>query len=188
LKKLTFNQVEITEFENLYKTIQKEFSEKSEDTRLQINQLLKSFENEVFRNLEKKANVAEVNNMLNTKADLIQFNSSIQNKVNVQEFEQLRLNTERLNKEIVNKLDFNKFDAYMIDTRSAIEELQKELILKPNTKDIMVILGKKADIEKVNDALIQVTEDLDQKCSIQQVIYFFLTLLFSSTLQWIIKQ
>ncbi len=76
---------------------------------------------------------------------------------------------ERINKDIINKIDFNKFDAYMNDTRNAIDELQKELTLKANMKETINFLGKKADIDKVNDALIQVTEDLDQKCSIQQV-------------------
>lgn len=59
----------------------------------------------------------------------------------------------------------------MIDTRTVIDEVQKELVLKSNLKETMALLNKKADIEKVNDALIQVTEDLDQKCSIQQVIF-----------------
>ncbi len=59
----------------------------------------------------------------------------------------------------------------MLDSRLVIDELQKELALKSNLKETLSLLNKKADIEKVNDALIQVTEDLDQKCSIQQVSY-----------------
>ena len=55
----------MNEFENVYKNMQKEFSDKSEETRLQINQLLKSFENEIFKNLEKKANKSDMQNQLN---------------------------------------------------------------------------------------------------------------------------
>ena len=57
----------MNEFENVYKNMQKEFSDKSEETRLQINQLLKSFENEIFKNLEKKANKSDMQNQLNEK-------------------------------------------------------------------------------------------------------------------------
>lgn len=144
-------------------------SDKSEETRVEINQILQKFENEVFRNLDKKANVSDVTNLLNTKADLGNTQNSLQNKVNTQEFESLKLIVDRINKEIVNKIDFNKFDAYMIDNRTVIDEIQKELGLKANLKETLALLNKKADIEKVNAALIQVTEDLDQKCSIQQV-------------------
>ena len=57
----------------------------------------------------------------------------------------------------------------MNDSRSALDEMQKELSMKSNLKDVNLLICKKADIEKVNQALIQVTEDLDAKCSIQQV-------------------
>ena len=137
---------------------------------MDINQLLKAFETEIFKNLDKKSNVSDVNNLLSTKADIIQLNTATINKVNTQEFESLKNNYERMNKEIINKIDFNKFDAYMNDSRMAIEEVQKELTFKSNLKEILALLNKKADIEKVNDALIQVTEDLDVKCSIQLVI------------------
>lgn len=136
---------------------------------MQINQLLKSFENEIFRNLDKKANKSEMQNMLNDKADLIHINNALANKVNSNESESMRINLEKLNREIVNKLDFNKFEAYMNDSRCALEEMQKELSLKSNLKEVNLLICKKADIEKVNQALIQVTEDLDAKCSIHQV-------------------
>jgi len=159
----------MNEFENVYKNMQKEFSDKSEETRLQINQLLKSFENEIFKNLEKKANKSDMQNQLNEKADLIHVNNALENKVNSIDNESIRLNLEKINREIVNKLDFNKFEAYMNDSRSALDEMQKELSMKSNLKDVNLLICKKADIEKVNQALIQVTEDLDAKCSIQQV-------------------
>ena len=156
--------------------MQKEFSDKSEETRVQINQLLKTFENEIFKNLEKKANKSEMQNQLNEKADLIFINTALDNKVNYNENESMKLNLEKLNREIVNKLDFNKFEAYMNDSRVAFDEMQKEISQKSTLRDVNLMLCKKADIEKVNQALIQVTEDLDAKCSIQQVnsIIFFI--------------
>jgi hypothetical protein len=54
---------------------------------MQINQLLKSFENEIFKSLEKKANKSDIQNHLNEKADLIYLNNSLINKVNSNENE-----------------------------------------------------------------------------------------------------
>ena len=39
----------------------KELNEKSEETRLDINQILKNFEVDILRNLDKKANLSEIN-------------------------------------------------------------------------------------------------------------------------------
>lgn len=108
-------------------------------------------------------------NLLNEKADLIHINNALANKVSSNDNDNIRINLEKLNRDIVNKLDFNKFEAYMNDTRGALEELQKELTHKSNLKDVNLLICKKADIEKVNQALIQITEDLDAKCSNQQV-------------------
>jgi hypothetical protein len=108
-------------------------------------------------------------NQLNEKADLIYINNALVNKVNSNENETLRINIDKINKEIVNKLDLNKFEAYINDSRLVYEEIQKELSLKINQKEVNLLICKKADIEKVNQALIQVTEDLDAKCSIDQV-------------------
>jgi len=49
-----------------------------------------------------------------------------------------------LGKEVVNKIDFDKFEAYLSDTRSAIEEIQKEILMKSNIKETLNLLKNKA--------------------------------------------
>ena len=128
-------------------------------------------------------------NLLNEKADLVQTNNALMNKVNSNDNDSVRNNLEKLNREISNKIDFSKFEAYMNDSRAVLDEMQKELSMKSNLKDINLLICKKADIEKVNQALIQITEDLDGKCSIQQVKISLLLkyYYFSLILPWIIK-
>ena len=82
-------------------------------------------------------------NQLNEKADLIHVNNALENKVNSIDNESIRLNLEKINREIVNKLDFNKFEAYMNDSRSALDEMQKELSMKSNLKDVNLLICKK---------------------------------------------
>jgi hypothetical protein len=160
-------KAEIMDLENIFKNIQKEISDKSEDNRININQTLKSFESDIQRALEKKANMYEVTTLLNSKADAASTNLTVQNKVGVSEFENLKLNFDKINREMMNKLDYNKFEAYMSDSRGLIEELQKDLMMKSNIKEILSLLKNKADIDDVNKALTQIHEELDTKCNIE---------------------
>lgn len=54
------------------------------------------------------------------------------------------MGVEHLGKEVVNKIDFDKFEAYLADTRSAIEEIQKEILMKSNIKETLNLLKNKA--------------------------------------------
>ena len=62
----------------------------------------------------------------------------------MQEFEGLKIGLDHLSKEIVNKIDFDKFEAYLSDTRSAVEEIQKDLLMKSNIKETINLLKNKA--------------------------------------------
>jgi hypothetical protein len=147
--------------------------EKSEETREITNQTLTSFETEILKVLDKKANVYDVTTMLNSKADAVSTNLAIQSKVPISEFEHLKINFEKLNREYTNKLDFDKFDAYFNDIKTNIEETQKELNIKANTKEILNLLRNKAEIDDVNKALTQIHDELDQKTNLETVNYIF---------------
>jgi hypothetical protein len=133
------------------------------------NQTLKTFENDIHRALDKKANMIEVTALINNKADVASTNMAIQSKASISEYENLRIAFEKLNRENLNKIDYNKFENYMADTRHSIDEIQKDLMMKSNIKEILNLLKNKADIDDVNKALTQVHEEIDTKCNMEQV-------------------
>ena len=153
----------------MFKNIQKDFIEKIEENKHFIDQTLRSFEGDVDRALEKKVNSSDINQMLSNKADAVALNIAVQNKANISDIETLRLSIDKISKENLNKLDFNKFDAYMNDTRQAVDELQKDLMMKANLKEMLHLLKNKSDIDDVNKALTQIHEELDLKCNVEQV-------------------
>jgi hypothetical protein len=59
----------------------------------------------------------------------------------------------------------------MSDTRNSLEEIQKDLMMKSNIKEILNLMKNKADIDDVNKALTQIHEELDTKCNSEQVGY-----------------
>ena len=160
----------MNDLESLFKNIQKDTFDKTEENKHFLNQSLRNFENDIDRALEKKVNSTDLNQMLSNKADAIAFNIAIQNKANISDIENLKLTIDKISKENLNKLDFNKFEAYINDTRQAVDELQKDLMMKSNLKEMLHLLKNKSDIDDVNKALTQIHEELDLKCNVEQVI------------------
>lgn len=157
------------ELENLFKNIQKEILDRADENRNNVNQALKNFETDITRALEKKANMYEITTLLNNKADSVSTNMAINSRASLADFEHIKVNIEKLNREYINKVDFNKFEAYMGDTRAAIEETQKELVMKANIKEILNLMKNKAEIDDVNKALTQIHDELDHKAGVEQV-------------------
>jgi hypothetical protein len=137
------------------------------------DQSLRNFESDIDRSLEKKVNSSDLNHLLSNKADAIALNIAVQNKANISDIENIKLVIDKISKENLNKLDFNKFDAYINDTRQAVDELQKDLMMKANLKEMLHLLKNKSDIDDVNKALTQIHEELDLKCNVEQVITIY---------------
>jgi hypothetical protein len=71
----------LNDLENLYKNIQNEMSSRLDENSASVSQNMKSFEVEIQRILEKKANLYEITSILNNKADAATTNMTIQSKV-----------------------------------------------------------------------------------------------------------
>lgn len=154
--------------------MQKEFYEKSEETRQDINLILKNFEADILRNLDKKANISEINNLLAMKGELNHALNLIQNKANISDVDSLRAAMDDLNKDLINKIDYDKFETFLSDTRMALDEIQKDLLMKANIKEVLNLLKNKPDINDVNASITKITEELDQKCALEKVKKFFI--------------
>lgn len=111
-----------------------------------------SVESDIFKMLERKANVLDVQEALNQKAD----HSLVTNMPQKSEFAELVYKVDRINEEINNKLDsrgkqqkqlngldFDEFDEIL---RKKIEELQNHLLQKSNIKDVCALLDLKSSI------------------------------------------
>lgn len=156
--------------------------------------ILKNFEADILRNLDKKANVSEINNLLAMKGDLNHALNLIENKANLSDVESLKTAVDDLNKDLIDKIDYDKFNSFISDTRMALDDFQKDLLMKANIKETLNLLKNKPDINDVNTSITKITEELDQKCSLDKVIFeikIILNLLLiikSSMLLWIIKR
>jgi len=124
-----------------------------------------------LRNLDKKANMSEINNLLAMKGELNHALNLLQNKANVSDIDNLKASIEEINKDLINKLDYDKLDTYINETRLALDDFQKDLLMKANIKEMLNLLKNKPDIYDVNASITRITEELDQKFSLEKVFF-----------------
>jgi hypothetical protein len=139
---------------------------------MDVNTILKNFESEILRNLEKKANNSDIANLIGLKGELQQMQINLQNKCTIKDLEILRFSFEDLTKDLINKIDYDKFDNFMLDTRLAIEDIHKELMIKANIKEMISLLKNKPDLIDINTSITRITEELDAKLTLEKVIKF----------------
>ncbi len=180
------SKVTLSQLDNVYKSLSREVNDKVEDMRMAVLKSNKALENDLFKLLDKKANLYDIQNALISKADLGSTNIAIQNKASLADLDKIKGSLDKLNKEINSKLDFGKFESFVKDSKKLFDELAKDILTKSTIKETISMLKNKADIDDVNKALTQVHEELDFKPNIEQVSYKFI-LTISSKMQWIIK-
>lgn len=146
--------------------------EKSEETRMDVNTILKTFEGEILKNLDKKANLTEVANLLAMKGDINQMQINLQNKPSITDLENLRFSLEDLAKDLFNKFDYDKYDNFMHEIRLAIEDINKDLMIKANIKEMISLLKNKPDLIDINNSITKITEELDMKLTLDKVRNF----------------
>lgn len=107
--------------------------------------------------------------MLESKVDSNALTNYLSLKVNQKDYENLRNQMEILIKELSNKIGNELFNKYLNEIRISHDEIQKDLVLKANFNEILVILKNKAEIDEVNKALKQVHCKLDFKTDEEKV-------------------
>lgn len=124
--------------------------------------------------MEKKANLSDIDTLLNIKNEVNQAMMILDNKANIAEFDNLRMNVDNLTKDLINKIDYEKFDTFINDTRLSLDDIQKDLMMKANIKEMINMLKNKPDLIDINNSITKITEELDQKCTVDKVFFFFI--------------
>lgn len=137
-----------------------------------LNHILKKIESDLYKEISKKADFDVIKNLLEGKVDVIAMTNHLLMKVSQKDYENIKIQTDNLLKEVKSKLGNDLFNKYVNEMRSSHEEMQKDLLLKANFNEILLVLKNKADIEEVNKALKQLHSKLDIKTDIEQVFFF----------------
>lgn len=68
-----------------------------------------------------------------------------------------------------NKAALVDFENHIEHTRSALEEVGKDMLLKANIKDICTLLDMKSNIDDVNRALTELHKEIEVKATSEEI-------------------
>jgi mannose/fructose/N-acetylgalactosamine-specific phosphotransferase system component IIB len=88
--------------------------------------------------------------------------STLDTKANINEIDGLRRILDRVLKEIEFKCSFKDLEGHINYTKNALEEVNKELLLRASIKDLCTLLDQKANIEDVNSTLSLVQREVER--------------------------
>ncbi|MDR3548156.1 MAG: hypothetical protein P4M11_07835 [Candidatus Pacebacteria bacterium] len=150
--------------------VQKAISEVKTDTAKRLVELseeyahkMQSLEEATYSRLERKANAADVNSVLDRKAERATLLSALEQKAGAAELESIKGKLAAISGELSRKADGKELDTHTVFVRENLEAVQKELSLKANIKDVCALVDVKANVDDVNRSLDAVNKELGRK-------------------------
>lgn len=77
---------------------------------------------------------------MSQKADLTTFRTMIESKAAFTDIEAQQRFIEKLTREVESRVTLKEFDQHVLFARSAVDDLQKELLLRSTIKDVCTLL------------------------------------------------
>ena len=156
-------KVDLQEVQTAITGLQKDLAGRLAEIKDDVKREIRISEDQVFSELEKKPSMLEMEKQLSLKADERNLLMGMEEKANKTDVEVLRLKVEKEERDIGNKVEYHELENHIGHTKGAIEDMNKELLLKSNIKDVITLMDMKANIDDVNKALQEVHKDLDVK-------------------------
>jgi hypothetical protein len=137
-------KVDLVEVQNALNTCQADISARFSEYREEVKNMVRSHENEIYTMLSKKANLADMNTALANKADVSTVHALLGQKTSNLEYEDLKRKLDQFVHLVEDKVSFRDFETQHTHIKRILDDIQKELILKANIKDVCTLLDAKS--------------------------------------------
>jgi hypothetical protein len=122
---------------------------------------IKQLEDQVGNKINNKLSIQDINNItssLTQKVDQPTLEYALSNKVDKSDYESIRAAVESITLLLSNKTSSNDLYTEII---SHVEDINKELLLKANIKDVCTLIDMKANIDDVNNVMSDLSKKVD---------------------------
>lgn len=120
-------------------------------------------QNLVSLSLGKKIGLDEFNEALAQKVDMGVLRAMLDQKASLNDVDSVHRMNDRLLKELEVKCGARELESHIGFCKAVFEDLNKELQLKANIKDLITLMDQKANVEDVNNTLALVQREVE-KC------------------------
>lgn len=152
------------EMDTMVEIMAKETRAKFEENRHIINSALMEFEKEIKEELVKKVSCSEFYNVMSKKVDEGNFEVRLRELVRVEEHAGLARKVDELMMISESKVDLKEYDLRNHDVNEILDDISRELQNKASGKETFAKLKEKANIDDVNRALVEIHDELENKC------------------------
>jgi hypothetical protein len=156
------SKVELSELNGALSNCQGDLVQKVFDLRSELFEKISEIQGYTTQNLGKKVNMEEVQAMLANKIDYSTLRGSVDQKANIQELESTKQLVEKLIKDVEYKAGFKDLEAHVAFTKNSFQEVNKDLLLKVDIKDMCTLLDTKANVEDINRTLGLVQQEVEK--------------------------
>jgi len=156
-------KVDLLEVQDALNTCQADLSSRFIEYKEEIKNLIRNHDSDIYGLLSKKANISDINSILANKADSNTVNAVLAQKVDGQEVEELKRKIDVVMKSNNEKATFREIEVQSLHQKKQLEDLQRDMVLKANIKDVCTLLDTKSNIDDVNKALLEIHKELDSK-------------------------
>ena len=161
------NYITDNDVENISNKIKSDLQSQVNDFQKYIKDYLKNFDDELINNINTKANISDIEELLSLKNDISNLIPLINSKANIIDIENIKLTLEKISQDNLNYVNYNKLDSFILEMQSEISQIKNDLILKGNINETMSYLNNKANIDDVNTALTEIHKELDNKLNLK---------------------
>ena len=144
--------VSFEKFEQMFGEVNKGIQRKIDELENYTKTYLRNLDGEMEKNFGGKVGVEEMREWMGEKVDVGEFNS-------------LKLNVNEIIVELNNRITHAKFIEASQEIKNDIFNIKKDLMIKANIDEIMNYLNNKADAELTNQALTNINNILETKAS-----------------------
>lgn len=159
------NKVEVSEMQSSLSTSQTDLIQKIFELRSELFDKVSETQSYMTQNMGKKVNIDEVQSLLASKVDFAALRGSIDAKANNSDVDSIRTLVEKLIKDVEFKSNFKDLEQHVAFTKNSLQEINKELLLKVEIKDMCTLLDTKANVDDINRTLGLVQQEVEKGIS-----------------------
>jgi hypothetical protein len=147
-------KVDLPEVQGALNSCQADISARFTEFREEVKNMVRNHENEIYTLLSKKANLSDLNSALQGKADGSSIHALLSGKASVLEFDDLKRKIEQIAHLLDEKINFRDFEVQVSHQKRILDDVQKEVLLKANIKDVCTLLDSKSSNNFVHFIMI----------------------------------
>jgi len=160
-------KVDLKELESVIEKRDDQLIKTVEELKESFGGWVKDIEEELQNRLAKKVNISEIPELMQEKMDASHGIKIMNSKASQEDMVRVKQDLAEMRQIVSKKAEQEDLEVHISSTKSALQDVGKDMMLKASIKDVCNLLDSKAALNDVNSALTEIHNELDLKVSLE---------------------